>query len=73
MTHDTRAADWLGHSGALVKTGRFRWVIHSLSLWKRPLVIIKKFQCVPECLRPWFLQHLTGLSYIPRKPIELMI
>ena len=32
MTHDTRAADWLGHSGALVKTGRFRWVIHSLSL-----------------------------------------
>ena len=32
MTHDTRAADWLGHSGALIKTGRFRWVIHSLSL-----------------------------------------
>ena len=32
MTHDTRAADWLGHSGAVVKTGRFRWVIHSLSL-----------------------------------------
>ena len=32
MTHDTRAADWLGHSGALVKTGRFRCVIHSLSL-----------------------------------------
>ena len=32
MTHDTLAADWLGHSGALVKTGRFQWVIHSLSL-----------------------------------------
>ena len=31
-------------------------------------MIIKKFQCVPERLRPWFLQHLTGLSYIPRKP-----
>ena len=32
MTDDTRVADWLGHSGASVKTGRFRCVIHSLSL-----------------------------------------
>ena len=32
MTHDTRVADLLGHSGASVKTGRFRCVIHSLSL-----------------------------------------
>ena len=32
MTHDTRVADWLGHSGASVKTGRFRCVIHFLSL-----------------------------------------
>ena len=32
MTHDTRVADWLGHSGASVKKGRFRCVIHSLSL-----------------------------------------
>ena len=32
MTHDTRVADWLGHSGASVKTGRFRCGIHSLSL-----------------------------------------
>ena len=32
MTHDTRVADWLGHSGASVKTGRFRCEIHSLSL-----------------------------------------
>ena len=32
MTHDTRIADWLGHSGASVKTGRFRCVIYSLSL-----------------------------------------
>ena len=67
MTHNTRVADWLGHSGASVKTGRFRCVIH-FSLWKRPLVIIKKFQCVPDCLRPWFLQHLTGLSHIYYTP-----
>ena len=32
MTHDTRAADWLGNSGAVVKTGRFWCVIHFLSL-----------------------------------------
>ena len=32
MTHDTCVADWLRHSGASVKTGRFRCVIHSLSL-----------------------------------------
>ena len=32
MTHDTRVADWLGHSGASVKTGRFQCVIHFLSL-----------------------------------------
>ena len=32
MTHDTRVADWLGHSGASVKTGRFGCEIHSLSL-----------------------------------------
>ena len=32
MTHDMRAADWLGHSGAVVKMGRFRCVIHFLSL-----------------------------------------
>ena len=32
MTHDTRAADWPGHSGAVAKTGRFRCVIHFLSL-----------------------------------------
>ena len=32
MTHDTRLADWLGHSGASVKTGRFGCEIHSLSL-----------------------------------------
>ena len=44
MTQDTRAADWLGRSGASVKTRRFQCGIHSLSL---------------ECLRPWFLQYLT--------------
>ena len=32
MTHDMRVADWLGHSGASVKTGRFRCVINFLSL-----------------------------------------
>ena len=32
MTHDTRAADWLGRSGASVKMRRFQCVIHSLSL-----------------------------------------
>ena len=32
MTHDTRVADWLEHSGASVKTGRFRCVINFLSL-----------------------------------------
>ena len=32
MTHDTRAADWLGCSGASVKTRRFQCVIHFLSL-----------------------------------------
>ena len=32
MTHDTRAADWLGRSGGSVKTRRFRCGIHSLSL-----------------------------------------
>ena len=32
MTHDTRVADWLGHSGALFKTGRSGCEIHSLSL-----------------------------------------
>ena len=32
MTHDTRVADWLGHSGASVKMGRFQCVIYSLSL-----------------------------------------
>ena len=39
MTHDTRVADWLGHSGALFKTGRALFKtgrsgceIHSLSL-----------------------------------------
>ena len=32
MTHDTHAADWLGRSGASVKTRRFQCVIHSLSL-----------------------------------------
>ena len=31
MTHDTRVADWLGHSGASAKMGRFRCGIHSLS------------------------------------------
>ena len=30
MTHDARVADWLGRSGASVKTGRFRCVIHFL-------------------------------------------
>ena len=28
MTHDTRAADWLGRSGASVKTRRFQCVIN---------------------------------------------
>ena len=42
-THDTRAADWLGRSGASVKTRRFQCGIHSLSLWKRPLQIIRSF------------------------------
>ena len=32
MTHDTRVADWLGRSGASVKTDRFQCVIHFLSL-----------------------------------------
>ena len=32
MTHGTRAADWLGRSGASVKTRRFQCVIHFLSL-----------------------------------------
>ena len=32
MTHDARAADWLGRSGASVKTRRFQCVIHVLSL-----------------------------------------
>ena len=32
MTHDTRVADWLGRSGASIKTGRFQCVIHFLSL-----------------------------------------
>ena len=32
MTYDTRTADWLGRSGALVKTRRFQCVIHFLSL-----------------------------------------
>ena len=32
MTHDTPAADWLGRSGASVKTRRFQCVIDSLSL-----------------------------------------
>ena len=32
MTHNTCVADWLGHSGASVKMGRFRCVIDSLSL-----------------------------------------
>ena len=32
MTYDTRVADWLGRSGASAKTGRFRCVMHSLSL-----------------------------------------
>ena len=31
MTHDTRVADWLGHSGASIKTGRSGCEIHSLS------------------------------------------
>ena len=41
MTHDTRVADWLGHSGASVKMGRSGGEIHSLSLRKRPLFIIR--------------------------------
>ena len=32
MTHDTRVVDWLGHSGASIKTGRSGGEIHSLSL-----------------------------------------
>ena len=63
MTHDTHVADWLGRSGASVKTGRFQCVIHFLSL-EAAVIHHYKFQCVPECLRPWFLQHLTGLSHI---------
>ena len=31
MTRDTRAADWLGRSGASVKTRRFQWDSFSLS------------------------------------------
>ena len=72
MTHDTRVVDWLGHSGASLKMGRSGGEIHSLSQ-QRPWFIDKKLYCVPECLRPWFQQHMTGFSYIPRKPIGLMI
>ena len=32
MTHDKCATDWLGCSGASVKTRRFQCVIHFLSL-----------------------------------------
>ena len=70
MTHDTRAADWLGHSGAVVKTGRFRWVIHSLSLWKRPLVIIKKFsvcsgvsQAVVSTTSDWIILYTSKANW----------
>ena len=65
MAHDMRAADWLGRFGESVKTRRFQSVIHSLSL-EAAVIDHQKFHCVPECLRPWFLQYLTGLfsSYI---------
>ena len=73
MTHDMRAADWLGRSGASVKTRRLQSVIHSLSL-EAAIIDHQKFHCVLECLRPWFLQYFTGLFiYLPRKPNGLMI
>ena len=59
MTRDTRAADWLGRSGASVKTRRFQCGIDSLSL-EAAVIDHQKFHCVPECLRPWFLLYLTG-------------
>ena len=63
MTLDTRVADWLGHSGALIKSGRSGGNHHSFSQ-QRSRCIYYSSLCsgVPQAVCS--LKDWTGLSHI---------
>ena len=72
MTHDTRVVDWLGHSGASLKMGRFGGEIYSFSQ-QRPWFIEEALFCsgVPQAVVSTTYDWI--FLYIYRKPIGLVI
>ena len=68
MTLDTRVADWLGHSGASLR-GAVLEEILILSLSSGRVISTEVSLCsgVPQAV------DSTYVSYIPQKPIGLMI
>ena len=61
MTHDTRVADWLGRSGASVKTGRFQCVIHFLSSLEVS-VCSGVSQAVVSTTSDWIISYILYLE-----------